>query len=127
MVADASNKILGRFASEIAGIIRGKRNPKFTPNADTGDYVIVVNADKIRLTGKRETLKEYRRHSMYPGGEKRISFKELRAKNPEKVILHAVRGMLPKNRLGDRLIKKLKVYSGNHHPHSAQNPELLKI
>jgi large subunit ribosomal protein L13 len=127
VIADATDKVLGRFAAEVAKIIRGKNYPKFTPNADTGDCVIVLNAGKIRVTGKRATLKEYRRHSMYPGGEKKISFRELISKNPEKVIRLAVRGMLPKSRLGDRLIRKLKVYAGSEHPHAAQNPETLKI
>jgi len=126
-LADADGKILGRFATKLAGIIRGKNNPKFTPNADIGDFIVVINAEKIRLTGKREALKEYRHHSMYPGGNKIISFKKLIATHPERVIRNAVRGMLPKSRLGNKLINKLKVYSGSEHPHQAQNPESLKF
>lgn len=126
-LADADGRVLGRFASEIAKIIRGKNNPRFTPNTDTGDFVVVVNAEKVRLTGKRETLKEYRHHSMYPGGNKIVSFKKLIATHPERVIRFAVRGMLPKNRIGDRLINKLKVYAGENHPHKAQNPASLNF
>ncbi len=121
-VVDANGKILGRMASEIAKIIWGKNNPKFTPNVDTGDFVVVINAEKVRLTGKRESLKEYKHHSLYPGGQKIRSFKELITKHPDKVIQYAVRGMLPKTKLGNKLINKLKVYAGESHPHSAQNP-----
>jgi large subunit ribosomal protein L13 len=126
-IIDAEDKILGRMASEIAKIIRGKNSPKFTPNADTGDFVVVVNACKVRLTGKRESLKQYMHHSMYPGGHKVKSFKELISKHPEKVVRFAVRGMLPKTRLGDRLINKLKVYAGASHPHVAQNPQFINL
>lgn len=126
-LADADGKTLGRFASQIAKIIRGKNNPKFTPNVDTGDYVIVINAEKIKLTGKRESLKIYKHHSLYPGGQKIKSFKDLIAKNPEKVITKAVKGMLPKNKLGSRLITKLKVYAKDSHPHKAQNPIIINI
>ena len=126
-LADANGEVLGRFASKLASIIRGKNNPKFTPNSDVGDFIVVINAEKIRVTGKREALKEYRHHSMYPGGNKVISFKKLLATHPETVIRNAVKGMLPKNRLGNRLINKLKVYSGSEHPHKAQNPESLKF
>lgn len=126
-LADANDKILGRFASQIAKVIRGKNNPRFTPNADTGDFVVVINAEKIRLTGKRETLKEYRHHSMYPGGNKIISFQKMLADHPEKVMRNAVKGMLPKNRLGNKLINKLKVYAGSEHPHKAQNPVKLSF
>jgi large subunit ribosomal protein L13 len=121
-VVDANGKVLGRMASEIAKIIWGKNNPKFTPNVDTGDFVVVINAEKVRLTGKRESLKEYKHHSLYPGGQKIRSFKELVATHPDKVIRYAVRGMLPKTKLGDKLINKLKVYAGETHPHSAQHP-----
>jgi large subunit ribosomal protein L13 len=126
-LADANGEVLGRFASKLASIIRGKNNPKFTPNSDVGDFIVVINAEKIRVTGKREALKEYRHHSMYPGGNKVISFKKLLATHPETVIRNAVKGMLPKNRLGNRLINKLKVYSGSEHPHKAQNPKSLKF
>ncbi len=126
-LVDAKDKILGRMASQIAKVIRGKHSPGFTPNADTGDFVVVINAGKVRMTGKRENLKQYHSHSMYPGGEKLTSFKELVAKHPEKVIQYAVKGMLPKNRLANRLIHKLKVYAGETHPHAAQNPQPLNI
>jgi large subunit ribosomal protein L13 len=121
-VVNADGKILGRMASEIAKIIRGKNNPQFTPNSDTGDFVIVINASKVRLTGKRENLKEYLHHSLYPGGQKSRSFKELIEKHPDKVIQYAVRGMLPKTKLGNKLINKLKVYAGDVHPHASQTP-----
>ncbi len=121
-IVDANGKILGRFASEIAKIIWGKNNPRFTPNVDTGDFVVVINAEKVRLTGKRESLKEYKHHSLYPGGQKTKTFKELIAKHPDRVITKAVRGMLPKTKLGNKLITKLKVYAGDVHPHAAQNP-----
>lgn len=126
-VVDADGKILGRMASEIAKVIRGKNSPKFTPNADTGDFVVVINAEKVRLTGKRESLKDYKHHSMYPGGQKIRSFKEMISKHPDKVIRFAVRGMLPKTKLGDKLINKLKVYAGENHPHSSQTPESLNF
>ncbi|MGH2575754.1 MAG: 50S ribosomal protein L13 [Ignavibacteria bacterium] len=126
-IVDANGKILGRIATEIAKIIRGKNNPKFTPNADSGDFVVVINADKVRLTGKRESLKQYHHHSMYPGGQKIRTFSELVSVHPEKVIRFAVSGMLPKSRLGKKLINKLKVYSGESHPHASQKPELIKI
>jgi large subunit ribosomal protein L13 len=121
-IVDANGKILGRFASEIAKIIWGKNNPRFTPNVDTGDFVVVINAEKVKLTGKRESLKEYKHHSLYPGGQKTKTFKELIATHPDRVITKAVRGMLPKTKLGNRLITKLKVYAGEKHPHAAQNP-----
>jgi large subunit ribosomal protein L13 len=126
-LVDANGKTLGRMASKIASVIRGKNDPKFTPNTDTGDFVIVINAEKIRLTGKRENLKRYIHHSMYPGGQKIRSFRELISTHPEKVINFAVRGMLPKNKLGNKLINKLKVYSGEKHPHLAQNPQLINL
>lgn len=126
-VIDASDVVLGRLAAKAATIIRGKHKPIFTPNMDTGDFVIVVNAEKIKLTGKREQMKTYFTHSMYPGGVKVKSFAEIRAKKPEYIITHAVKGMLPKNRLGRQLIKKLKVYAGAEHPHSAQKPEALSL
>lgn len=126
-VVDAEGKTLGRLASEIAMTIRGKRKPTFTPNADTGDFVVVVNADKVALTGKRAELKYYLRHSGYPGGQRRTTIKEVFEKKPEFVVRHAVWGMLPKNRLGRKLIKKLKVYASPEHPHAAQKPEPLEI
>ena len=124
-VVDAKDQVLGRLASRIAMVIRGKNKPTFTPNMDTGDFVVVVNAEKIKVTGKRETLKKYMRHSGYPGGQKITSFQEMLDKKPEFVVHQAVKGMLPKNRLGRKLIKKLKVYTGDSHPHNAQKPESL--
>ena len=126
-VVDAKDKVLGRLASEVAKVIRGKNKPTFTPNFDTGDFVIVINASQIKVTGKREFLKTYSHHSGYPGGLKTKSFEELMAKKPEFIIENAVKGMLPKNRLGNKLIKKLKVYAGDIHPHIAQKPEPLNI
>jgi len=126
-VVDAKDQVLGRLATKVAGIIRGKNKPIFTPNADTGDFVIVVNAEQVKVTGKRELLKTYAHHSMYPGGLKVKTFSELMAKKPEFIIENAVKGMLPKNRLGNKLIKKLKVYKGSEHPHTAQKPEQLSI
>ena len=126
-VVDANGKTLGRFASEVAKIIWGKNNPRFTPNVDTGDFVIVVNAEKVRLTGKRESLKDYKHHSLYPGGQKIKTFKELIAKHPDRVITYAVKGMLPKKKLGNKLITKLKVYAGENHPHAAQTPIVKNI
>lgn len=126
-LVDAKDQVLGRLAAKVARIIRGKNKAIFTPHTDTGDFVVVINADKVRLTGKRETLKTYVHHSMYPGGLKVRSFAEVMAKKPEFVIENAVKGMLPKTRLGRKLIKKLKVYSGETHPHSAQKPELISL
>ena len=127
VVVDAKGQVLGRLASKVASIIRGKTKPTFTPNADTGDFVIVINADQVKVTGKREFLKTYMHHSGYPGGLKTRSFEELMAKKPEFIIENAVRGMLPKTRLGNQLIKKLKVYAGSAHPHNAQKPEAISL
>ena len=124
-LVDAKDQVLGRMATEVARVIRGKNKAIFTPNMDTGDFVVVINADKVKLTGKRETMKSYLRHSGYPGGQKETSFQEMMKKKPEFVIHNAVKGMLPKNRLGRKLIKKLKVYAGEEHPHQAQQPEKL--
>ncbi|RLA81971.1 MAG: 50S ribosomal protein L13 [Deltaproteobacteria bacterium] len=126
-VVDAKGKILGRLASEIAKILRGKHKPVFSPHLDTGDFVIVVNADKVRLTGKKWQKKLYFRHSGYPGGLKVYTAQQLLQRKPEELIRLAVRGMLPKNRLGRRLLRKLKVYAGPEHPHQAQQPEPLQI
>lgn len=126
-VIDANDVVLGRLAAKAATIIRGKHKPIFTPNMDTGDFVVVINAEKIKLTGKRELMKTYFSHSMYPGGVKIKSFAEMIEKKPEFVVTQAVKGMLPKNRLGRKLIKKLKVYTGSEHPHAAQKPEVLSI
>lgn len=126
-VVDATDKVLGRLASEVANVIRGKHKAIFTPNMDTGDFVIVINADKVKMTGKRELQKTYFTHSGYPGAGKTISFAQMMAKKPHFVIEKAVKGMLPKNRLGRQLFSKLKVYAGNEHPHQAQQPEILSI
>jgi len=126
-LVDAKDQVLGRLASRIARVIRGKNKPIFTPNFDTGDFVVVINARQVKVTGKRELLKTYTHHSMYPGGLKVKSFEELMAKKPEFVIENAVHGMLPKNRLGKKLIKKLKVYAGDSHPHAAQKPEVINL
>ncbi len=126
-VVDAEGQILGRMASSIASRIRGKHNPRFTRHVDTGDYIIVVNADKIILTGRKPEQKLYYRHSGYIGGLKSISAAKLIEKKPEDLIRFAVRGMLPKNKLGRKLNKKLKIYAGNTHPHEAQQPKNLSL
>lgn len=126
-VVDAEGKVLGRLAAQIATVLRGKHKPVFTPHLDCGDYVIVVNAEKVKLTGKKYTQKEYFRHSGYPGGSKFIPFKRMLERHPDRVIRLAVRGMLPHNRLGRKLLKKLKVYEGGEHPHTAQKPEPLDL
>lgn len=127
-VIDATDKTLGRLASQIAVILRGKHKPTYTPHVDTGDHVIVINAEKIKLTGNKLHDKKYYRHSGYPGGLKvRTAADLLNSSRPEKVLKLAVRGMLPHNRLGRKMFKKLKVYAGNEHPHSAQQPEQLDI
>ena len=123
-VLDASDKVLGRLATKIADRIRGKDKPSFTPHTDGGDYVIVVNAEKIKVTGSKSTDKKYYTHSLYPGGLKTRTFKDLNKKNPEKIIENAVKGMLPKNKLGKKIFKKLKVYKGAHHPHESQEPKI---
>jgi large subunit ribosomal protein L13 len=126
-VVDANGVVLGRLASEVANIIRGKYKPHFTPHLDTGDFVIIVNAEKVVLTGKKLTDKIYYKHSGYIGNLKEISAGKMLEKSPEKVILHAIRGMLPKNRLGRKLLTKVKVYRGNSHPHDAQMPERWEV
>lgn len=126
-VVDAADQTLGRLASQVASVLRGKNKPTYTPSMDTGDYVIVVNADKIKVTGKKLDQKIYYRHSDYVGGMKEITLKELLAKKPEDVINFAVKGMLPKGPLGRQMIKKLHVYAGPEHNHAAQKPEVLEI
>ena len=126
-VIDAEGKVLGRLASEIASVLRGKRKPIFTPHVDCGDFVIVINADKVVLTGDKLNQKIHAYHTGYPGGRKEIVYAEMMEKRPEKVIELAVKGMLPKNRLGRKMIKKLKVYTGNEHPHAAQAPEVYEF
>lgn len=127
-VVDAGGMVLGRLATKVAEVLRGKNKTRFTPNADIGDFVIVVNADKVRLTGKKMTDKTYFRHTGYMGGLKSTTpEKVLASKHPERLVEWAVRGMLPKSRLGDRLITKLKVYAGPDHPHKAQQPKALAV
>ncbi|HEX7056235.1 MAG TPA: 50S ribosomal protein L13 [Bacilli bacterium] len=126
-VIDAAGKTLGRLASEAASILRGKHKPTFTPHVDSGDFVVIINAEKIELTGKKRENKMYRRHSGYPGGLKSISAGDLLKTKPERVIEHAVYGMLPKNKLGEKLKLKLKVYAGSEHPHQAQQPEVWEL
>ena len=126
-VVDAEGKILGRLASKIAPVLMGKTKPIYTPNVDTGDYVIVVNAEKIRIGGKKADVKEYQTYSGYPGGQKIIPYKKMLEKQPEKIIELAVKRMLPKNKLGTAMLKKLKVFAGPDHNHAAQNPEKLEI
>ncbi|MCL4425663.1 MAG: 50S ribosomal protein L13 [Firmicutes bacterium] len=126
-VVDATGKPLGRLASQVASILRGKHKPTYTPHLDTGDFVIVVNAEKVVLTGNKKETKIWYHHSMYPGGLKAIPYGKLLASKPEKVIELAVKGMLQHNRLGRKMGKKLKVYRGPEHPHAAQKPEELKI
>jgi large subunit ribosomal protein L13 len=126
-VVDAADQRLGRLATEVANILRGKNKPTFTPNMDTGDFVVVVNAEKVVVTGNKANQKLYRRHSGRPGGMKTETFSELQARIPERIIEKAVKGMLPKNALGRKLFTKLKVYAGPEHPHAAQQPETLVI
>ena len=121
-VLDASDRVLGRLATKIADRIRGKDKPSFTPHTDGGDYVIVVNAEKIKVTGSKSTDKKYYTHSLYPGGLNTRTFKDLNEKNPEKIIVNAVKGMLPKNKLRKEIIKKLKVFKGPDHDHESQKP-----
>jgi large subunit ribosomal protein L13 len=127
LLLDAENEVLGRFASAVAMLIRGKCKTNFTPHVDCGDNVIVINAEKIKLTGNKMTEKEYIRHTGYPGGQRFATPKELLAKKPTEVIHKAVKGMLPKNRLGAQMIKNLHIYAGNEHPHAAQQPKEIKI
>ncbi len=126
-LVDVDNKVLGRVATEIANVLRGKNKPVFTPSVDTGDFVIVVNAEKIALTGKKTSDKIYYSHSGFPGGLKEISAGKLLEKKPEDLIKKAVKGMLPKNKLARHMLKKLKIYTGSDHPHAAQQPKALNI
>lgn len=126
-VIDANGKTLGRMATEIARRLRGKHKPEFTPHVDTGDYIVVVNAEKVHVTGKKTTDKMYYHHTGYPGGIKSVSFEKLLEKAPERIIQIAVKGMLPKNSLGREMFKKLKVYAGPEHAHAAQQPKPLEI
>ncbi|MBD2506301.1 MULTISPECIES: 50S ribosomal protein L13 [Nostoc] len=126
-IVDATDKRLGRLASEIAQVLRGKKKPEYTPHLDTGDFVIVINAEKVAVTGKKRTQKLYRRHSGRPGGMKTETFAKLQDRIPERILEQAVKGMLPKNSLGKQLFTKLKVYAGPTHPHDAQKPKELKV
>ena len=126
-LVDAEGKTLGRLASCIAAILKGKHKPIYTPHADVGDYVIVINADKIHVTGRKMLQKMYHRHSGYPGGLKSINLRDLLQRHPTRAVEYAVKGMLPKNRLGRRMFKKLKVYAGSDHPHQAQKPQVLEL
>jgi large subunit ribosomal protein L13 len=126
-VVDAQGQTLGRLATQVATVLRGKHKPLYTPHIDCGDYVIVVNAEKVHVTGQKMTQKKYYRHSGYPGGLKEITLRDQLQKFPNRVIEAAVRGMLPKNRLGRRMFKKLKVYPGSAHPHEAQQPKVLEV
>ncbi len=126
-VIDADGQTLGRLSSEVAAILRGKHKPTYTPHVDTGDFVIIINAEKIQLTGNKLLQKKFRHHTGFPGGLKEVDYKTLMAKRPEKAIEAAVKGMLPHNRLGAAMFKKLKVYTGAEHQHQAQKPEVLEL
>jgi large subunit ribosomal protein L13 len=126
-VVDADGKTLGRVATRVAHLLRGKHKPAFTPNADLGDFVIVINAAKVKFTGKRAELKEYFHHTGYPGGATTEKLQDVMRKHPERVFEHAIKGMLPHNRLGSRIFKKLKVYAGAEHPHVAQKPQQFAV
>ena len=126
-VIDAENQVVGRLASQVAAILRGKHKPYFTPHVDCGDYVIIVNADKVRFSGKKETDKLYYRYSGYPGGLRTRTAKEMRQRRPDYIMRHAVKGMLPKGPLGRSMLKKLKVYATTTHPHEAQQPKVLAL
>lgn len=126
-VVDAEGKTLGRMSTQIATILRGKHKPIYTPHVDTGDYVIVINAEKVDVTGKKRTKKMYRHHSGFPGGLKECSFEKMLEKKPEEIVKHSIKGMLPKGPLGSQMYTKLKVYAGPDHKHEAQKPEVLEI
>lgn len=126
-VVDAEGKTLGRLASEVASVLRGKKKPIYTPHVDCGDYVIVVNAEKVAVTGKKRQEKIYKRHTGYPGGLRETTFAELQSKKPEEIVRHAVKGMLPDGRLGRQMFKKLYVYVGPEHKHAAQKPEVMEV
>jgi large subunit ribosomal protein L13 len=126
-VVDADGAVLGRLASEVAGVLRGKHKPTYAPHIDVGDHVVVVNAAKVRLTGEKEGKKIYYRHSQYPGGLHEVPYAQLAERRPERVVEQAVRGMLPKTRLGRQMLRKLSVYAGPDHPHEAQRPKALRL
>jgi large subunit ribosomal protein L13 len=127
LIVDADGQILGRLASEVASILRGKNKPIFTPHMDVGDHVIIINAGKIRVTGKKAKTKKYYRHTGYPGGLRSDSYSDLIKSNPARILEKAIWGMLPHNKLGKKIYKKLKIYAGNEHPHEAQKPEKIEI
>ncbi len=127
LLVDAKGKVVGRLASDIATVLMGKNKPTYTPHVDVGDFVVVVNADKVQFTGKKWEQKLYYRHSNHPGGLKFRSAREMRERKPEEILRHAVRGMLPKNHLGRRMLKKLKIYAGDSHPHVAQRPVKVEL
>ncbi len=126
-LVDAEGKTLGRLATEVATVLRGKHKPTYTPHIDCGDYVIIINAEKVEVTGKKRKEKIYKRHTGYPGGLRETTFEKLQMKKPEEIIRHAVKGMLPKGKLGRQMFKKLKVYAGSTHEHNAQKPEIMEI
>ncbi|WP_027400255.1 50S ribosomal protein L13 [Anaerovorax odorimutans] len=126
-IIDAEGKTLGRLATEAASILRGKRKPIFTPHVDTGDYVIIINAEKVEVTGKKRTDKIYKRHTGYPGGLRELTFEKLQERKPEEIIIHAVKGMMPNGKLGRQMFKKLKVYAGAEHMHEAQKPTVWEF
>lgn len=126
-IVDAEGKTLGKVASRVASILRGKHKSTFTPHVDCGDYVIVINAEKVEVTGRKRKNKIYKRHTGYPGGLKEVTFQQLQAAKPEEIIRHAVKGMMPKGKLGRQMCKKLKVYAGPEHGHAAQKPEMLEV
>ena len=127
LLLDASNKTLGRLSAKISSILMGKNKAQFTPHNDLGDYIVVINAEKVKVTGNKDIQKKYYRHSGYPGGLKSSTFSEIIEKNPEDIILKAVKGMLPKNKLSNSMISKLKVYKGENHPHIGQNPHKIEL
>lgn len=126
-LVDARDQVLGRLAAQVSVLLRGKHKPQFTPHLDLGDHVIIINADKVKVTGRKANQKRYTRYSGYPGGLRSDDFNDLIQKYPDRIIKSAVRGMLPKNRLGRKIFKKLKVYAGSEHPHSAQKPEIYQF
>ncbi len=126
-VIDAEGQVLGRMATQVANILTGKNKPQYTPNVDSGDFVVIINADKVKVTGNKMDDKIYRRFSRYPGHMKEFTMKEMLEKHPESIVTLAVKRMLPKNRLGRTMFKKLKVYAGDSHPHAAQNPEQIEL
>jgi len=126
-LVDADNQILGRLASRVAQILRGKNKPYFTPHMDMGDFVIIINAEKVKVTGSKESDKTYFRHSGYPGGITEVNLKKVRQQKPEMIIINAVKGMLPHNRLGRKLLKHLKIYAAEVHPHTAQQPQIINL